>query len=151
MIERVLVICDGNVCRSPMAGALLLKALPDLVVRCAGLIALTGRPAARLAIDVMSRRGVDLEGHVAQMVHLGHVRESQLILAMTAAQCRELERRYPFARGRVFQLDQTTRQDIADPFGQSAAVFEAVARHIERALEHWVARIGAKETRGAVN
>ena len=151
MIEQALIICDGNVCRSPMTGALLSRAVPNLAVRSAGLMALAGRPAARLAIDVMARRGIALCGHVAQQIHLGHVRESALILAMTNAQCRELERRYPFARGRVFQLDQTTKQDIPDPFGKSEAVFEMVARHIEHALEHWVARVGATETRGVAN
>ncbi|MPV68170.1 protein tyrosine phosphatase [Burkholderia sp. BE17] len=148
MIERILVICDGNACRSPMASAMLARALPSVQVRCAGLIALAGRPAAQAAIDVMRERGFDITSHIAQPVHLGHVRASQLILAMTLVQCREIERRYPFARGRVFQLDHAAKCDIADPVGKSADVFDAVARHIERAVAHWIARIPAATARG---
>ena len=88
-----------------------------------------------------------IEGIAAQPVHLGHVRTSQLILAMTLVQCREIERRYPFARGRVFQLDHAAQCDIADPVGQPAEVFDAVARHIERAVAYWIARMPAATAR----
>ncbi|HDR8933299.1 protein tyrosine phosphatase [Burkholderia vietnamiensis] len=148
MIERILIVCDGNACRSPMASAMLARALPFIQVRSAGLIALAGRPAAQAAIDAMRARGFDLTPHIAQPVHLGHVRASQLILAMTLVQCREIERRYPFARGRVFQLDHATKRDIEDPVGKSADVFEAVAAHIERAVAQWIVRIPAAAAHG---
>jgi protein-tyrosine phosphatase len=141
MIERILVLCDGNVGRSPMAAALLTQALPSVDVTSAGLVALAGRPASLAAIEAMNRRGIDISSHIAQPLHLGHVRASQLILAMTLVQCHEIERRYPFARGRVFLLDDATRNDIADPVGGTMALFESVAWHIERAVSHWVARM----------
>ncbi|CAN0627646.1 putative low molecular weight protein-tyrosine-phosphatase EpsP [Burkholderia multivorans] len=149
MIERILIICDGNVCRSPMAGAMLASALPSAAVQCAGLAALAGRPAAQAAIEVMRVRGFDIGSHIAQPVHLGHVRASQLILAMTVAQCREVERRYPFSRGRVFLLDQIDKLDVVDPVGKSSAVFEAVANHIERVVAYWATRVKAAGKQGA--
>ncbi|MET5021226.1 low molecular weight phosphotyrosine protein phosphatase, partial [Burkholderia pseudomallei] len=66
MIESNLIVCAGNLCRSPMAAALFAAAQPGRAVTSAGLTARVGLPAAPLAQAVLRERGVDLSAHRAQ-------------------------------------------------------------------------------------
>ena len=59
-VRHVLVLCMGNLCRSPYAAALLAERMPELEVRSAGLNAADGHPAEPRAVEVARRRGVAL-------------------------------------------------------------------------------------------
>lgn len=96
---RVLFVCSGNTCRSPMAAALFRKYLeqefPDykdaFVVDSAGLYALDGSPATKEAIEIMALcEQTDLTEHRSKSVQQGLIEESDLILAMTAIHRDEL-------------------------------------------------------------
>ena len=54
-MKTILVLCIGNICRSPMAEALLLRALPGMTVRSAGLDAMIGEPADPTSIALQER------------------------------------------------------------------------------------------------
>ena len=67
MIRHILVVCVGNICRSPMAEALLRDALreqQDIIVESAGLGALVDHPASEYAVTLMRERGLDISRHV---------------------------------------------------------------------------------------
>jgi protein-tyrosine phosphatase len=136
MIRSILVLCEGNVCRSPMAGALLARHLPEARVISAGTRALVGHSAYPLAIDTMAARGIDIASHVAIDVNLELVRSADLVLTMSTAQQHTVEAGYPFARGRVYRLCQA--RDVIDPYRKGHAIFEASLQQIEQGVARWL-------------
>ncbi|MEM5276897.1 low molecular weight protein-tyrosine-phosphatase [Cupriavidus taiwanensis] len=143
MIKTVLVVCIGNICRSPMAQGLLRQALPDAEVVSAGLGALSGHAADPQAVDLMSRQGVDISGHRAQQLNHVLIRRADLILVMDGAQRQEIQRLHPATTGRVFRLGELEQLDVPDPYRQPRAAFESALQLIQRGVESWVPRIRA--------
>ena len=68
MINSVLVVCVGNICRSPIGGRILHQALPNMNIHSAGLAAVVGAPADSVATEASHEIGVDLEGHIARQL-----------------------------------------------------------------------------------
>jgi protein-tyrosine phosphatase len=138
MVNSILIVCTGNICRSPM-GEVLLRASsatsrPGLTVSSAGLAALEGHPADPLAVTLMAERGLDLSAHRARQLTPELVGAADLILVMDAAQQRRLETLAPSARGRVHRLGRFGDFDIPDPFRQGRAAFERSLALIEQGL-----------------
>lgn len=141
-IATLLVVCVGNVCRSPMAQALLDARLPGVDVQSAGIGALDGQPADPHAIDLLRERGLDLATHRARQVSSRHVTRADLILTMDLEQKRWLERRHPFLCGRVFRLGAAIHGfDVPDPYLGPRESFEHSLRLIERGVDAWCTRI----------
>ncbi len=152
MINRVLVICVGNICRSPMAEGLLREALPDCRLSSAGLGALAGHPADPIAVELMQARSVDITGHRARQLHGAMMAESDLVLVMELGQQRHLEQLYPLARGKIFRVCESLKADVADPYRQGKKAFEDALGLIARGVESWTARInglGARARRSS--
>ncbi len=86
--QRILVVCYGNICRSPIAAALLERALRNarlldrFVVRSAGVGAMPGAPAASVALEVASARGLDLSQHRARRLTREMAREADHLIAL---------------------------------------------------------------------
>lgn len=148
MIKNILVVCVGNVCRSPMAEALLRQALLDedeVSVSSAGLGALVDFPAAGYAEDLMAERGLDISGHKARQLTPEIVDENDLILVMESAHKRAIEARDPAAHSKIFLLCASLYADIPDPFRKSKTHFEEVLQLIEQGVADWAAKIRAKQ------
>lgn len=141
MIDNILVVCEGNICRSPMAQMLLAQQLPSVRVTSAGCSALAGRGADPCAIELMAERGIDLGGHVAVDLSLEQMRTANLILTMTADQRRRVEAGYPFSKGKVFRLGEFEKIDVVDPYRKGRAVFEMSLSQIDKSLGHWAEKI----------
>ncbi|KWB39773.1 protein tyrosine phosphatase [Burkholderia ubonensis] len=140
-MHSILVVCVGNICRSPMAEGLLRERLTDVEVRSAGLDARVGQPADRRSIELMEEREIDIRPHRARQLGDYECRRADLILAVEDGHRRAIEHTYPFARGRVFTLGHYGRFDIADPFGQERRKFEECLEMIEMGVDDWVQRI----------
>ena len=82
MFESILVVCTGNVCRSPIGERLLRQHLPDRHITSAGILGLEGYPADECAQDVAWRHGISLDGHVARRLTRRLMQGSDLILVM---------------------------------------------------------------------
>jgi len=143
MIHRVLVVCIGNICRSPMAEGLIRQALPELEVSSAGLAALVGHGADPIAVEIMADAGIDISTHRACMLTDQLAREADLILVMDDVQKMHVARQYPFVMGKVFKLGEASSQDIPDPYRQDPEVFRAVFSMIENGVKEWVKRINS--------
>ncbi|RQS08873.1 low molecular weight protein-tyrosine-phosphatase [Burkholderia sp. Bp8998] len=138
MINSILVVCEGNICRSPMAQALLARALPSARVRSAGCSALAGRRADPLAVELMAERGIDLGEHIAVDLNLQHMRSADLILTMTQSQRRRIEAGYPFSKGRVFRIGEFEKIDVIDPYRRGRSAFELALTQIDLSMKRWV-------------
>jgi protein-tyrosine phosphatase len=146
-ISRVLFVCSGNICRSPMAEGLFRKLLADrgFLDRVEVDSAATGRWHIGEAPD--ARAIAVLEAHDAPVPKAArHVTQRDFayfdyILAMDHAVAGTLRRRAPdeAAAAKVnLVLDATTGGDVPDPYFGSQEDFQRVWALLEGALERWV-------------
>ena len=140
-MKHILTVCIGNICRSPLAQALLARDLPGATVWSAGLGALVGNPADPLSIKVAATHGLDITEHRAQQVNSWLCQNAELILVMEQAHKAALEQQYPLVRGKVFRLGELENFDIADPYRQPFSAFESAYADIARGVANWVPRI----------
>ena len=141
MYKRILFICTGNICRSPMAEGLLADALPSdagYVIESAGLRGLDGQSAHSLAIRVMGENKIDLSRHRARTVSPDLLRQSDLILTMESAQKTWIESKMPAIVGRVHLLDRESNQDIRDPIGGTYGDFNSTFGVVNDCLDRWI-------------
>lgn len=141
MIDTVLIVCEGNLCRSPMAQGLLQRELSDVEVTSAGLSAAKGAPIDSFARDLLSARGIDMSSHSARRLNERVCGAADLILVMESAQKQAIEKFYPTARGRVYRLAEAEHADVPDPFGRSARIYDQAMVLIERGVRDWTKRI----------
>lgn len=141
-MNNILVLCIGNICRSPMAEALLRDALPNMTIRSAGLGALVGHPADPFSVQLMAERGLDIRGHRAQQIATSLVRDADLILTMDREQKKAVESRYVESKGKVFRLGEFGNYDIADPYREGIDSFRTAYQLIDDGVKVFVQRIG---------
>ena len=82
MFDSILIVCVGNICRSPIGERLLKELLPHKDISSAGISALVGNSADAKAINVANAHGLSLNGHVARQLTTEMCRKSSLILVM---------------------------------------------------------------------
>ncbi len=99
MFESILVVCTGNVCRSPIGERLLRQHLPDRHITSAGILGLEGYPADECARDVARRHGISLDGHVARRLTRRLMQGSDLIPVMEPEHLRFIAAMAPENRG----------------------------------------------------
>lgn len=141
MINNILVICIGNICRSPIAEGLLKAALPENTVRSAGIGALIGHPADPFSIQLMQEQGIDISAHRAQSLTSSMVSEADIILVMDLEQKRFVEQKYSTSKGKVFRLGEFGKYDIPDPYREDLAVFRQIYSQIAKGVDALIERI----------
>jgi protein-tyrosine phosphatase len=140
-MKNILLVCEGNICRSPMAEGLFGAALPHIRVRSAGLNALSGMPADETAVRLLHSRGIDIAAHRAAQISREMCLQSDLVLVMSTEQRRQVEEAYPLASGRVFRLGEFTKQDVPDPYRQPEHAFREALLFIDQGVREWIQRI----------
>lgn len=140
-MKHILTLCVGNICRSPLAEALLKREFPEKTIWSAGLGAMTGLPADPLSIEVAAAHGLDVSAHRAQQLASWMCQAADLILVMEQFQKTEVEQQYPLVRGKVFRLGEFGKLDIADPYRQPIAAFDTAYNAIALGVAHWAPRI----------
>lgn len=142
MTKKLLFVCTGNTCRSPMAKELARKVFQEAGVNgwqidSAGLSAAAGMPASVYAVEVMAGLGLDLSGHSAKLLSPPLAEAADLILVMTQGHKEALLRILPKLAGKVYTVREFAGEtgDVPDPFGAEAAVYLHTAVQLRRLME----------------
>ena len=139
--DHILVVCVGNICRSPMAEALLKQRFPNKVIDSAGVGALVGHPADPAALEIMTNQQIDITTHVAKQVDEQLAKKADIIFTMSDGQTKWIEERWPFCRGKTFKIGHWMDKDIADPYKHEMSAFETAYQDIVDGLEQWADKI----------
>ena len=140
MFDSVLVVCAGNICRSPTAEYVLKSKLAgkNVAVSSAGLTALEGKPADAQAQQIASAHNIDMSEHQGRQITSNLVANNSVILVMEQRHVNDLCARYPQARGKTFLLGKWIGdKEIPDPYRQSQEAFEHVYALIDSACSAW--------------
>lgn len=141
---RILFVCTGNTCRSPMAAGLTRKVLAErmgcemselekrgVLIESAGTSGGWGR-ASQHAITAMKKRGIDIADHESVSLSAAKLRNADHIFAMTEGHRAAIVRLAPDVANRVSLL--LGDRDVSDPIGGSEEDYERCASQLERGL-----------------
>ena len=146
LFKNILIVCIGNICRSPMAEGFLKQALTasgkgDCLVNSAGLGALIGHPPDKKACQLMMKKDIDISGHRACQLNKDMIRKADLILVMESSHKSAIEEFEPCAKGKVFRLGNWGDYDIPDPYQQNLPAFVISFNLIERGISEWLKKL----------
>lgn len=144
MFDSILIVCTGNICRSPIGERYLRQLLPTKKIDSAGTGALVNHSADNSAVKIAEKNGILLSGHLGRQFTSAIGREYDLILAMERSHIEQIGRIAPEARGKTMLFGHWLEQrEIPDPYRKSEEAFASVFNLIEQAGQLWAEKLGA--------
>lgn len=141
-VASVLVVCVGNISRSPVAERLLRARLPGRRIESAGLAAVVGAGVSPGMQALAGPAGLDVSGHVARQFTADLGAQFDLILVMEDAHRREIGRIAPQLLGKTLLMAQwLPDRQIADPQGRSSDIYQITFNLLVAAADSWAPRL----------
>ena len=144
MIQKILIICIGNICRSPMCEAIFSDKFgkhSPYHISSAGLGALVDSPADSFAQKIMLQKGLDIGAHRARQITREMLLRSDIIFTMSTRQQQDIDIMIPSLRGRIYRLGNWGGYDVPDPYQRPIEAFEQALTLIEQGVEDWFAKL----------
>ncbi len=153
MVKRVLFVCSGNTCRSPMAQGLFTWIIAQdqgedysngYEIGSAGLFAIDGMPAAQAALDTMLEYEIDLSRHRSRLIDQEMVNNADLVLVMTREHYLYMMEMFSESQGKIYLLGDFAGyddQEIVDPYGMGIELYRECALQIKGMLEAIVEKL----------
>jgi len=145
MFNNILIVCLGNICRSPMAEAFfkkqILEVKPEIIISSAGIRAVIDRPAVPEVHHLLHQHGIDVSRHRGRQLTSDMIANADLILTMEKTHKKEIEIAFPFSYGKVLLMGRWSNFEIPDPYQQSLEAFDQCFELIQRAWGDWKDRI----------
>jgi len=142
----LLIVCTGNVCRSPMVEAqfihyMKMAGLAGTVIS-RGLAAPVGRPPHPYAREVAAARGVPIAPEKrAASVTSAEMAAATAIFVMEGSHRLEIQRKYPTASGKTFLVGQWESNEIPDPINMDISAFESAWSLGEAGVQSWIGKL----------
>lgn len=141
MFNNILVICEGNICRSPTAAAMLMERTSKNI-SSAGLNALVDHEMDATSREVAEENGLQCPAHSATKLTRNLCRHADIILVMEASQQKKVAKLSPADSGKVMLFGKWIgNKDIPDPFKRSREVYNQAYELMDQAANEWAKRL----------
>jgi len=147
-MPHILFVCTANICRSPVAEAVLRdrlqkRGLAGWTVSSAGTWAMMKRGASRNSVLALAEQGLDISDHQAQLIEAHHLAMADLALCMESGHAEALRVEFPQYADRIFMLSEMVnrRFSVNDPYGQSLDAYQEMAREVTELIDSGLERI----------
>src|SRR5574340_106756 len=143
---KILTVCTGNICRSPMAAGILraiFQTEPSMTVSSAGTHAVDGNPATEFAILASMEKGIDITGHRARPLYKELISSSDIILCMEPSHAEWVLSLDSSIPAKVYNLADfsgtaVSGRKIADPYGCSLREYRACFDEINACINSFL-------------
>ena len=138
MRKKVLFVCTGNTCRSPMAQGIYNSISDGAFSR--GLMVWGAAPASDNAVIAMEKMGIDISDHISRGLSVSDLKECDLCLTMTQGHKNIILSHFPEYEDKVFTLGEYAGgADVPDPYGMGVEEYvlcaEKIREYINKVLE----------------
>ena len=142
--NRLVFVCTGNTCRSPMAEAIYknLNQEGDIKVYSRGLVVLFGEPINPKAETILIKHSLDHNNHISKGLKESDIDENTLILTMTADHKRNIMERHPNAKA-VYTIKEYAGEngDVIDPYGGTLIDYEECYIELARLVKKTIYKL----------
>lgn len=147
-MAHILIVCTANICRSPVAEALLRDRLQqrgqgDWVVGSAGTWAHWARGASEYSVEVLRQDGYDITGHRARMIDETLLDEADLVLCMERGHVEALQVEFPRYATKIKLLSEMAGQQtsVHDPYGEPIAMYRQMVDEVTALIDAGLEKI----------
>lgn len=150
-MPNILIVCTANICRSPVAAAMLQERLkqagygPEWRVSSAGTWAQVKRGPSQYSLQVAAERGLDISQHRAEMIEAAHLQEADLVLCMESGHVEALRAEFPAYARKIFLFAEMVGREysVQDPYGRSLDAYQMMAQELAHLTENGLPQIVA--------
>lgn len=136
MSIKIMFVCTGNTCRSPMAEVIAKDVFGEMPISIIsrGVSVYETSMASKNAIDVMQSIGIDLSNHISTQVTISDMLGSDLIFTMTAEHKKALQALSPQSSDKIFTITEYSgaTKDILDPYGLDLHYYNLCALELQK-------------------